>query len=143
MNDFSILNKGNSIEINFVIHSKFDIIPIFLCNKSMWRSYPQETTIKPFPTQKVIDSSTLENHQENVLTLWTLSLTSDWRQCCTFSSNIQMSPWFELSSINNFTFHWILCLRLNHHRHHTTYIVHQVSKVHWSITCKDNNDSMQ
>jgi len=58
------------------------------------------------------------------------SLTSDWRQCCTLSSNIQMSPWRELSSINNFAFHGIRCLGLNQEGHHTTYIIHQESEIH-------------
>lgn len=35
MDNFSILNKRDSIEINLVVHSKFDVFPIFVCNKRM------------------------------------------------------------------------------------------------------------
>ncbi|WVZ13615.1 hypothetical protein V8G54_011181 [Vigna mungo] len=58
-----------------------------------------------------------------------------------------MSPRLELSSINNFTFHRILCLRLNHHRHHTTinkkhiphfHIIDKIIVVHTNTICSSN-----
>jgi len=33
MNYLCILNERNGIEINFIIDSKFDVIPILFCNK--------------------------------------------------------------------------------------------------------------
>jgi hypothetical protein len=134
MNYLCILNERNSIEINFIIHSKFDIIPILLCSKSIGLLCTRETNITLTPNQYHIRTGE-EKEIDNIRKLSRIgiiiqSLTSDRRQCCTLSSNIQMSPWSELSSVNNFTFDRIRSFGLNQERHHTTCIIHQESEIH-------------
>lgn len=115
---FSIFHKGNSIEINLVVHSKLNIFPVFVCwnDKSneeiLIYTHSDKTKVDKWKGKNII--STLQKTEtEKQISIykkkhWEPKVTCYWRKSCTFSTHVQVTSWFQLTTINYLALHQIL-----------------------------------